>query len=320
MTHDVIAIGASAGGVEVLLDLVSELPESIPAAIFVVLHTSPTYASQLPELMSAKGRIPATHPLHGDKIEPGQIYVASADSQLLVRQGFMEVVRGPKENGHRPSVDALFRSASLAYGPRVVGVVLSGYQDCGTAGMMSIKARGGVAVAQSPESAAVPDMPRSVIEKVAVDHVVHPLELPGLLVRLASAGAGPALAPDPAVQQVEGTEPGFPAEVVCPLCQGALTEAHPGSFTHFRCHVGHTFSLECLVEEQGEEMERTLWAAVRALEEGARLSERLSHTGDLEMRRRFVEKSKTQMQQADLIREILLHGRRLDRDDAAAIS
>jgi two-component system chemotaxis response regulator CheB len=238
--------------------------------------------------------------------------------QLLVRPGFVEVVRGPKENGHRPSVDALFRSASLAYGPRVVGVVLSGYQDCGTAGLMSIKARGGVAVVQSPETASVPDMPQSCLDRVDVDHVIHPLELPGLLTRLASAETGPVLAPALEVEQLEGTAPGSPAPIVCPLCQGALTESHPGTFTHFRCHVGHTFSLECLIEEQGEEMERTLWGAVRALEEGARLSRRLSesHGGDLSSR--FAEKAKTQMEQADLIREMLLYGRRLDGQDAAA--
>ena len=319
MKRDIIAIGASAGGVEVLLDLAAELPTLFPGSIFVALHTSPAFTSQLPELLASRGKLRASHPLHDERIEPGQIYVAAPDMQLLVRQGHVDVVRGPKENGHRPSVDALFRSASAAYGPRVVGVVLSGFQDCGTAGMMSIKARGGIAIAQSPESAAVSDMPRNVIERVAVDYVVHPLELPGLLVRLAGSDAGPTLEPDRAVEQLEGDAPGFPAEVVCPLCQGVLTETHPGTFSHFRCHVGHTFTLECLVEEQGEEMERTLWGAVRALEEGARLSRRLSESSSRELRERFLEKAKTQMAQADMIRSLLLHGNRLDSEDAKAI-
>ncbi len=320
MAHDVIAIGASAGGVEVLLNLASELPASLPASVFVVVHSSPTFGSHLPELMTARGRLPASHPLHGERIKPGEIFVAPPDMQLVVRPGFVEVVRGPKENGHRPSVDALFRSASLAYGSRVIGVVLSGYQDCGTAGLLSVKARGGIAVVQSPETASAAEMPRSAIEQVEVDYVVHPLELPGLLARLASTSTGPELVPDASVDQLEGTVLGFPSEIVCPLCQGVLTEAHPGPFTHFRCHVGHTFSLERLVDEQGEEMERTLWAAVRALEEGARLSRRLSTSERGELARRFAEKAKTQTEQAELLKQILLHGNRLDANDAAAIT
>src|SRR5205823_1545952 len=143
-----------------------------------------------PELLSSRGPLPARHPLHEEKIEPGHIYIAPPDNHLLLRSGSMEVVRGPKENGHRPAADALFRTASAAYGARVIGVVLSGYQDCGTAGMMSIKARGGMSVVQSPESALVDEMPRGVIARVPVDHVVHPLELPGLLTRLARMPAG----------------------------------------------------------------------------------------------------------------------------------
>ena len=160
MNRDVIAIGASAGGVEVLLDLAGALPGELPAALFVVVHQAPLQGDRLPELLSGRGLLPARHPLHAERIERGKIYVAPPDNHLLLRPGRVEVVRGPRENGHRPAVDALFRTASAAYGPRVVGVVLSGYQDCGTAGMMSIKARGGVSVVQSPESAFAPDMPK----------------------------------------------------------------------------------------------------------------------------------------------------------------
>src|SRR5438067_9132194 len=170
MNHDTIVIGASAGGVEVLLKLAGALPADLPASIFLVIHTLPGHRSELPELLSRRGPLPARHPMHGEKIAPGHIYVAPPDNHLLLRQGSMEVVRGARENGHRPAADALFRSAAAAYGPRVIGVVLSGYQNCGTAGMMSIKARGGLAVVQDPETATAPDMPTSVIDKVPVDH------------------------------------------------------------------------------------------------------------------------------------------------------
>jgi two-component system chemotaxis response regulator CheB len=307
LRHDMIAIGASAGGVELLLDLAAHLPAGFPGSIFVALHRAPGYVSPLAELLSARGPLPAVHPLHGDAIIPGRIYVAPPDNHLLVRPGHVEVVRGPKENGHRPSVDALFRSASRSYGTRVVGVVLSGYQDCGTAGMLSIKARGGVGVVQAPESAAVSEMPRSVLNRVAVDHVVDPDELPGLLARLAArpAEAEPRL--PPGLDALEGTKLGSPAELVCPLCQGVLTETQVGDFQHFRCHVGHAFSLQSLALEQGEEVERALWAAVRSLEEGAALTARLSHRErEPEMQRRFAEQHVMQQRQADAIRRLLL--------------
>jgi two-component system, chemotaxis family, protein-glutamate methylesterase/glutaminase len=308
--RDIVVIGASTGGVELLLDLVSELPEKLPAALFVVLHTAPGYLSSLPELLSGRGALPAVHPQHGDPISPGRIYVAPPDNHLLVRSGFVEVVRGPKENGHRPAVDTLFRSASWSYGSRVVGVVLSGHLDCGTAGLMSVKARGGIAVVQEPSTATAPDMPRSALRRVAVDHVVQPAELPGLLARLTAEQAplaGPAHGM--AIDELEGTEPGSRAELVCPLCHGVLTEAAVGEFRHFRCHVGHAFSLDSLLGEQSEDVERALWAAVRSLEEGAALSRRLKRKNvNAELRRRFADKEATLQRQADVIRRILLHG------------
>ncbi len=316
MNRDVIAIGASAGGVELLLDLVPRLPAELPASVFIVVHMPAGHKSTLPELLSHRGPLPAKHPLHDEKIAPGQIYIAPPDNHLMIRQGSMEVVRGPKENGHRPAADVLFRTASSAYGARVIGVVLSGYGDCGTAGMMSIKARGGVGVVQAPETARASDMPRSVLARVGVDHVVPPAELPGLLARLAAAQPGPEAPVGDFVKQLEGEELGTRAEVVCPICDGVLTETQPGVFQHFRCHVGHAFSLESLVREQSEELERTLWAAVRALEESAALSRRLSLSEQGELRRSFAEKAATHMQQAEYLRRMMLHGRLLSPSDA----
>jgi two-component system, chemotaxis family, protein-glutamate methylesterase/glutaminase len=318
MSHDVVTIGASAGGLEVLREMALALPADLPASLFVVLHTVAGRTSQLPRLLS--GRLPASHPVHDEKILPGRIYIAPPDNHLLVRQGSMEVVRGPKENGHRPSADPLFRTASAAYGPRVIGVVLSGYQDCGTAGMMSIKARGGLSVVQDPKTAIASEMPASVLARVAVDHIVAPQELAALIARLVREPGAKDRQPDEGVKRIEGLQAGKPAELVCPTCQGVLTEAQAGVFQHFRCHVGHAFSLESLVREQSEEMERALWASVRSLEEGAALSRRLSLTETGDLKERFAEKAGTQLQQAELIREILLHGERLSAPDAAQIA
>lgn len=326
--RDIVVIGASTGGVELMLDLVGELPPRLQASLFLVIHTAPGFLSDLPELLSRRGPVPAVHAQHGDRIEPGRIYVAPPDNHLLVRAGFVEVVRGPRENGHRPAVDPLFRTASWSYGPRVVGVVLSGHLDCGTAGLMSVKARGGVAVVQEPATAAAADMPLSALRRVQVDHVVQPIELPGLIARLAAedAPAGPPRGearaerlPGEALGALEGTRRGAPAELVCPACHGVLSEANVGPFRLYRCHVGHAFSLESLLGAQNEEVERALWSAVRALEEGAALAGRLEEAQvDGDLRRRFRDKEQTLRRQAELLRQIALRAEPLPADEPQA--
>lgn len=309
-THDIVVIGASSGGVDALLRLVAGLPPDLPAAVFIVLHVEPGFASRLPELLTARGPLRARHALHGEAIMPGRIYIAPPDNHLMLRPGYLHVVRGPKENGHRPAVDALFRTAAMVYGPRVIGVVLTGYLDCGTAGMMSIRARGGLTVVQDPRDASVPDMPRSVISHVVVDHVVPLDDIPGLLSRLVGEPVAipSAYVPD-ALLEIEGDEPGVAApEFVCPICQGKLTESRLDGFERFRCHVGHAFSLGSVAAEQADETERALWAAVRALEESAAVARRLAASATGHMRQKFEEKEETQSQQASMIRRILLGG------------
>jgi two-component system chemotaxis response regulator CheB len=297
VNHDIVAIGASAGGFEVLLEVVRELPADLRAAIFVVVHVAPGQASSLPELLGERGVLPARHPLHEETIVPGTIYVAPPDMHLQVRPGAIDVVRGPKDNGHRPAADVLFRTAAAAYGSRVIGVVLSGYHDCGTAGMMAIKAHGGISVVQDPATALVPEMPANVLQKVDADHVVRPPELAELLVRLVAS---------PAILAPESDHPEPPADVTCPICHGLLTEAQPGVFQHSGDPFGHPRSLEQLVREHSQEMERVMWAAVRALEETAALARRISLQESGEMRKRFDEKAETTLAQADYLRKVLL--------------
>ena len=183
--HDIIVIGASAGGVEALMGVVRALPSDLPAALFVVLHIPPDGASALPHILAAAGQLPAAHPRDGDPIEHGRIYVAPPDHHLLVEEGRVRVTRGPRENRYRPAVDPLFRSAARAYGSRVIGVVLSGMLDDGSAGMIAIASRGGIGVVQEPQDALFPGMPQSAIKNDSPAHIVPVAEIGPLLDRLA---------------------------------------------------------------------------------------------------------------------------------------
>jgi two-component system chemotaxis response regulator CheB len=316
--RDIVVIGASSGGVAALLALAAKLPADLPAALFIVVHMAASHRSMLPDLLTSRSKLRAVHAVHGEPVRSGRIYVAPPDNHLMLRPGYLHVARGPKENGHRPAVDALFRSAAASYGPQVIGVVLTGDGDCGTAGLMSIKARGGVAIAQDPARSASPQMPQSAIDHVAVDHVASLEQIPALLDRLVREPpqAAPGL-PSRDIMELEGDEPGAPAELSCPLCQGVLKVAEQKGFVGMRCHVGHAFSLDSVAAEQADSAERALWSAVRALEESAALSRRLAGHGLPAIAARFEDRERTQRAHAETIRRILLDGGLLSRADLA---
>lgn len=179
-----MVVGFSAGGMGPLMQLVADLPPDFPASIFVVHHFPAQSVSALPNILNRTGPLPASQPADGERIRPGRIYAACPDRHLLVRDGRIRLSSGPREHGHRPAIDPLFRSAARSYGPRVVGVMLSGTLHDGTTGLIAIKGAGGIAVVQDPEHAAYPGMPASAIQHVPVDHVVPPSGLAALLDRL----------------------------------------------------------------------------------------------------------------------------------------
>jgi two-component system chemotaxis response regulator CheB len=182
----VIAVGASAGGVEALQRLVADLPAGIPAAVVVVQHVGAN-ASRLPDLLSKAGRLPAMHPVQAQHIDPGHIYVAPPDHHLLIDGSHFRLTRGPRENWARPAIDPLFRSAAANYGPCVIGVVLTGMLDDGSAGLRQVRRHGGIAVVQHPPDALMASMPASALRHAGADYVVRLAEMPPLLVRLAEA-------------------------------------------------------------------------------------------------------------------------------------
>jgi two-component system chemotaxis response regulator CheB len=180
-TRDIIVVGASAGGVEVLSTLVTALPADLPAAVFIVLHLSAEWPSFLPRILGREAKLPVRHAINGEPINRGRVYVAPPDLHLLVEGEHVKLVHGPKENLHRPSVDTLFRSAARWAGPRVIGVVLTGARNDGAAGMRAIKQRGGIAIVQDPVEATFPSMPSSVMQKIKVDYSVPLREIAPLL-------------------------------------------------------------------------------------------------------------------------------------------
>jgi two-component system, chemotaxis family, protein-glutamate methylesterase/glutaminase len=322
--HDIIVIGASAGGVETLMRLVSMLPEELPAAIFIVLHIPPNSVSAMPMILQRAGKLPAKHPEQSERIKDGQIFVAPPDRHLLVKNGHIHLTTGPRENKHRPAVDPLFRSAARMYGPRVIGVILSGALDDGTAGLQVIKAQGGIAVVQDPEDAFYAGMPTSAIENVDVDYIVPLAEMADLLVRLVHQPApekfdGPGKGDlktevEMAELDMDAIEnenrPGTPSEFACPDCGGTLWEIRDDKFLRFRCRTGHAFSPESLMGAQSDSVEEALWAALRALEERASLSDRMAERarerGNEKTFKQFAEEAKSARDNASLIRSVLL--------------
>ncbi|WP_434386403.1 chemotaxis protein CheB [Melittangium boletus] len=326
MTHhrDIVVIGASAGGVEALSALVQQLPVDFPAAVLVVLHVASGHHSMLPQILSRAGPLSAVHPQDGAPLEPGRIYVAPNDRHLVVEPGRVRLVHGPRENNHRPSVDTLFRSAAVAYGPRVVGVVLTGALDCGTAGLMAVKNRGGLAVVQDPREAFCPDMPRSAMEFVKVDHCVPLAELGALLVRLVSTQVTPSEAPPPSPRLKEEVKAmfggknieadpkavGTPSYFSCPDCGGVLFEMDEAGWLHYRCRVGHGYTAKALSVQQQTALDGALWAALRALEESASLSRRMARNARERNHaltaQRYEERAAETSAQAELVRQLVL--------------
>lgn len=291
MKHDVIVIGASAGGVEAISRLVGDLPRDIRASICVVLHIS-RGRSLLPEILTRAGRLPAAHPIDHEPLQYGRIYVGAPDHHLVIEKGTVRSVHTASENGVRPAVDPLFRSAAREYGSRVVGVILTGSLDDGTAGVAAVKEAGGITIAQDPDEAASPGMPRSAVNSGFVDHVLPLRDIPVLIAALVEEDApevprsyGPhvrAMEPDLAEMPLalSGKDrPGQPSVFSCPECHGTLWEVEQGGLLRFRCRVGHVYSPESMISFQTDEVDRALWVALRTLEERAALAHRLAERG-----------------------------------------
>jgi two-component system, chemotaxis family, protein-glutamate methylesterase/glutaminase len=317
--RDIVVIGASAGGVEALRKICSILPPDLPAAIFVVLHTTASAESRLPYILDRAGSMTASHPEDGTKIEHGNIYVARPNRHMLIEDGHIRLTAGPRRNGYRPSINTLFESAASSYGARVIGIVLSGSLDDGTLGLLHIKRSGGVALVQSPDEAMFKGMPTSALERVEVDFVGPVQQIASRLEELVrallevntgkmvdgnehlSSGSNPGSNPSTNLSAVTG--------FTCPDCGGVLEEKRAGNYFYFRCHVGHEVSERSLLQTQGQEIETALWTALRILEErvalGRRIEQRAIERDNVHTLQRIRNQNQEALRNAEVIRRVL---------------
>src|SRR4051794_9679242 len=259
--HDVVVVGASAGGVEALRAVVQELPADLDASVFVVLHLPPSGTSVLPRILARARPLRAVHASDGSAFEKGCIYIAPPDQHMRFADGHVTLDRGPRENGPRPAIDPMFRSAAESFGGRVIGVILSGVLDDGAAGLYAIKIGGGATLVQSAADAMYPTMPAAAIEAVGETDVIGTArELAAAIVELTRGPPSGPMLPVVAdhreaedelieVERSASEEPreGSPSGYTCPECHGALWEVHEGLVGRFRCRTGHAFSPESLV-------------------------------------------------------------------------
>jgi two-component system chemotaxis response regulator CheB len=315
--RDVIVIGASVGGVQALQKIVSGFQRDFQAIVLIVLHVWARGESFLPHLLSKAGPLPAEHPPDNTIPQYGHIYVAPPDLHLLIEGGRIRLVRGPKENMHRPAVDVLFRTAAQCFGPRVIGILLTGYGGDGAAGLVAIDRFGGVTVVQDPTESRAPGMPESALRMMKPAYQLRVAEMAPLVNRIVQQGAVPEESQVRVLQCVgengnamanevdlSYAQTESPSGFTCPECGGALWDRTEDGAKKFRCRIGHAYSPDSLLDAGNESLEAALWNAVRSLEESAAVARRVAQlmpAGAAE----FEEKAKERNRHADVIRALL---------------
>ena len=276
-TYDLVVIGTSAGGVAALKTIAGGLPADFPGSVLIVIHTAPDAPGMMPQILDRVCPLPVRHPENGAAILPGHVYVAPPDHHLIVRDRHLHLSRGPSENGSRPAVNPLFRSAARAYGARVVGVVLTGTLDDGTGGLITIEELGGVTIVQDPSEADFRGMPDSALQFVDVDHVLPVGEIAACLNRLARRpieDGGRMTQAHPPIDEAP-LDPNAASGLSCPECHGSLWEVCEGEMTEYRCRIGHIYSPESLLHALGARSSEELESTVRSLYEEAEMADRL---------------------------------------------
>ncbi|RYG49224.1 MAG: chemotaxis protein CheB [Chitinophagaceae bacterium] len=328
----VIVMGASAGGFEAFKTVIKGLPADFPIPIFIVWHMSPDIRGILPQVLNKENDIFAAHAYDNEAIRPNRIYVAPPDHHLLIEEGRVKITKGPKENRFRPAVDPLFRSAAYTYGNHVIGIILSGALDDGTAGLWRIKHNGGIAIVQNPLDAEMSSMPANALRGVAVDYCVPVSAIAGLLVKLSNE----VVTENPKVMKDEKTkieidiaaehnafqtgslQIGDLSPFACPECHGVLSRIREGGLSRYRCHTGHAYSADALLLAVTEKIEDSLYGALRGMDESILL---LNHIGDHyaeadqpKLAALYFKKAADAQERSDIIRRTLSKHEPLSRD------
>jgi two-component system, chemotaxis family, protein-glutamate methylesterase/glutaminase len=329
--RDMVVVGGSAGSLGPLKEILRALPADFPGSILVVIHLAEDFPGFLAENLSRWSSLPISHPADLERIRRGHVYLARPNFHLTVEDGAMRMQRGPRENRHRPAIDPLFRTVARTYGSRVIGIVLSGQDDDGSAGLYAVKQRGGIAIVQEPRDAEATVMPRRALEYATPHYILRTQDIAPNLIKLVHAdedesvmsttnpnsensGKEPARAsggaPDANRETVYSDEgEGKPSVFACPECGGVLWELRNNDLIRFRCRVGHSYSPHSLVQELLQSSETALWAAMRALEEKAAMQRRVADgLGDNRTSQRLRDQAVADDTNARLIREMIFRG------------
>jgi two-component system, chemotaxis family, protein-glutamate methylesterase/glutaminase len=323
--RDIVAIGTSAGGVQALKYLASKFSPDFPASILAVIHLPGRFNSNLDEILSRSGPLPASFAEDGEEIERGHIYLGRPGKHLLVDSRRIQLGVGPLENNARPAIDPLFRSLAVCCGPRSIGMVLTGALGDGSSGLQALKQCGGITVVQDPDDAEFPSMPRSALSRTRIDYVEALAGIPALLDGLVHLPAGePVEVPGNIKFEVEIArtgrstmmnldEIGRRSVIACPECHGVMWEIEDGELVRYRCHVGHAYSVDLLNIALDANLNRALGSALRVLDERAavsrRLEEQAAERGGSDLARSWQRRADEFERDAEILRESM---RRID--------
>lgn len=320
--RDIIVIGGSSGATAPLKSILGSFPADLAAAVFVVLHIPARSVGILATVASAASKLPVHQAADGMAFLPGNIYLGVADHHLLVGKGEIHLGRGPRENMVRPAIDPLFRSAAISHGPRVIGVVLSGFLNDGASGLEAIKRCGGVVLVQEPTDAIADEMPRSAMSAVEVDLSIPSARMGDALSDLVQGRPGPAVPIPPDIRLEVDIAAGErinssvlskiadPVAITCPACGGVMSIVQDSKPLRFRCQVGHAYTAEAMAKEQEEAVDEALRVALRIIEERAELVGRMAndarYTGRKSIAEMYDERASEYRGQAETIRKAVL--------------
>ena len=328
----IIVMGGSSGGFEAFKKIIAGLPSDFSLPIFIVWHMSPDIRGVLPQVLNKLNTIPVDHAHNNEEIKPGRIYIAPPDYHMLVKDHRTLITHGPKENRFRPAIDPLFRSAAYSYGNRVIGIILSGDLDDGTAGLWAIKKYGGITIVQNPSEAEVSSMPANAMREVKIDHCVSISELPQLLVRLSNEPLpeNDVIMKDELTKteiQIAAEESGLKKGIMefgelspytCPECHGVLSRLQNENIIRYRCHTGHAYSADALLLAITEKIEDSLYSAIRGMDESIIL---MNHLGDHyaeanqpQLAALFFKKAKEALERSEWVRKATLNHQQLNKD------